>query len=461
MGLPNAKLQAFSVVSDMSTSWACSWSNHEMTDRCRRAYDHRIKGQVIRSGNPDLFPELDIQRRTALSWIRRGAGDVVSLEHEEWEPALRVRVAKLERRVALLTAVLRLLVALLRVCGFELERARVPDAAGKRRLLRAIERSRRAMPLSAALRVLGLSSARYHASVGAEQACTLEDRPSSPRSMVQRLTYRELEAIGDMVQSTEHRHMSIRGLALHAQRIGKVFAHPATWSRLIRERGWRRPRVRLYPAKPKVGLRAHEPNEARHVDVTILKLLDGSKAYVHAVIDNFSRRILAWTVAGHLDPMNTRDVLGTAAESLGTTTKASVFMDSGVENLNGAVDMVFDGSVLRRVIARIDVSFSNSLIEAWWRSLKHQWLFLHLLDNLATVKKLVAFYVAEHNQTLPHSAFEGQTPDEVYFGRGAQVPDDLAARRRVARQQRVATNRSTACSACPRAAPATGDGFAA
>jgi hypothetical protein len=32
------------------------------------------------------------------------------------------------------------------------------------------------------------------------------------------------------------------------------------------------------------------------------------------------------------------------------------------------------------------------------------------LDNLATVKKLVAFYVTEHNGTLPHSAFEGQTP---------------------------------------------------
>jgi transposase InsO family protein len=259
--------------------------------------------------------------------------------------------------------------------------------------------------------------------------------------MVQRLTYRELETIGDMVQSAEHRHMSIRGLALHAQRIGKVFAHPATWSKLIRERGWRRPRLRLYPARPKVGLRALAPNEAWHVDVTIIKLLDGTKAYVHAVIDNFSRRILAWIVAEHLDPMNTCDVLRTAAEHIGATTKASVFMDSGVENLNGTVDRVFDGGGLRRVIAQIDVSFSNSMIEAWWRSLKHQWLFLHHLDNLATVKRLVAFYVTEHNGTLPHSAFDGQTPDEMYFCRGGQVPDDLSARRRIAREQRLASNR--------------------
>jgi transposase InsO family protein len=195
--------------------------------------------------------------------------------------------------------------------------------------------------------------------------------------------------------------------------------------------------------------------------VTIIKLLDGTKAYVHAVIDNFSRRILAWTVADHLNPMNTRDVLNTAATNLDAAARATVFMDSGVENLNDNVDRLFAGSVLQRVIAQIDVTFSNSLIEAWWRSLKHQWLFLNPLDNLATVKKLVQFYVSEHNQKIPHSAFEGQTPDEVYFGRGGHVPDELAAHRHSARQQRVASNRSTICSACPRAAPIPDDGVAA
>jgi transposase InsO family protein len=131
--------------------------------------------------------------------------------------------------------------------------------------------------------------------------------------------------------------------------------------------------------------------------VSVLKLLDGTKAYVHAVIDNYSRRILAWTVANHLDAMNTHEVLERAANHLAGSSCADVVMDSGVENLNGAVDTLFDTTALRHVIAQIDVSFSNSLIEAWWRSLKHQWLYLHALDNLATVGKLVAFYVTEHN----------------------------------------------------------------
>jgi hypothetical protein len=72
--------------------------------------------------------------------------------------------------------------------------------------------------------------------------------------------------------------------------------------------------------------------------VSVLKLLDGTKAYVHAVIDNFSRRVLAWTVADHLDPMNTHAVLVEAGGHFAGPSRANVVMDSGVENLNGAVD---------------------------------------------------------------------------------------------------------------------------
>ena len=111
-------------------------------------------------------------------------------------------------------------------------------------------------------------------------------------------------------------------------------------------------------------------------------------------------------------------------------------MDSGVENLNGTVDELFDTTALRRVIAQINVSFSNSLIEARWRTLKHQSLYMHSLDNLSTVRGLVAFYVTEHSQTMPYSAFQGHAPDEMYFGRDDHVPDELPVRRQTARQQR-------------------------
>jgi hypothetical protein len=79
-----------------------------------------------------------------------------------------------------------------------------------------------------------------------------------------------------------------------------------------------------------------------------------------------------------------------------------------------------------------DVTFSNSMVESWWRSLKHGWLYINHLDSMATLRKLIEFYVAEHNQTIPHSAFDGQTPDEMYLGRGEAVPDALVRRRRLA-----------------------------
>jgi putative transposase len=127
---------------------------------------------------------------------------------------------------------------------------------------------------------------------------------------------------------------------------------------------------------------------------------------------------------------------------------ASRIADAGVENVNAQVDALIDTGVLRRLLAFTELKFSNSMIEAWWRSLKHQWLFLHSLDSVATIRRLVAFYVYEHNHVLPHSAFRGQTPDEMYFGNGEAVATDLTARALAARRARVAANRSASCPAC-------------
>jgi hypothetical protein len=46
---------------------------------------------------------------------------------------------------------------------------------------------------------------------------------------------------------------------------------------------------------------------------------------------------------------------------------------------------------------------------------------------------------------LPHSAFRGQTPDEMYFGTGDAAPADLTSRAAAARRARVEANRSAAC----------------
>jgi putative transposase len=186
-----------------------------------------------------------------------------------------------------------------------------------------------------------------------------------------------------------------------------------------------------------------------HIDTTVIRLLDGTRAYVHALIDNFSRRILAWRVAETFAPLNSVAVLVEASRAATpSATTPVVLADAGVENVNADVDDLIAADVLRRVLAFTELKFSNSMIEAWWRALKHQWLFLHSLDSVTTVRRLVAFYVQQHNQVLPHSAFRGQTPDEMYFATGDAVPADLTEHAAVARHLRVEVNRSAACGTC-------------
>jgi len=68
--------------------------------------------------------------------------------------------------------------------------------------------------------------------------------------------------------------------------LSRLFASASTWYKIIRERGWNRPRRRIHPAKPKEGLKATRPNQYWHVDTTVIRLTTGIRIYVQAVIDD-------------------------------------------------------------------------------------------------------------------------------------------------------------------------------
>jgi transposase InsO family protein len=72
-----------------------------------------------------------------------------------------------------------------------------------------------------------------------------------------------------------------------------------------------------------------------HLDTTVIRLLDGIRVYLHAVIDNFSRRILAWRVAETFAPGTTAAVLLDASRAAAPSDAALVVLaDAGVENVN-------------------------------------------------------------------------------------------------------------------------------
>jgi len=431
--------------------------------RLQNAYDHRLRLRV-HGGDVDIAQLLGVPRTTISSWKHRPAKRVITSADPARDEIdfLRTELASAKRQVACLRAWLRIALVMFRVLGISLTQHRLPEGAAKARLIRAINKSTRTIPLTAILKTIGMSPARFHAWQNKELcgiAGALTDSSSCPRTKPTQLTSAEISIIRDMITSQDYRHVTTRGLSQLAMRLDKIHASAGVWYRLIKIHQWRRPRTRTYPAKPKVGIRATKPNETWHVDMTIIRLLDGTKLYLSGVIDNYSRRIVAWKLEKTFDASITAELLNKAATNLKEVTTTiiatdtssiipKVMMDNGIENFNKTMDAMESEGSIKRVLAQVDVRFSNSMIEAWWRQLKHNWLYLNSLDTFATVEQLIRFYVNEHNSTLPHSAFKGQTPDEMYFQKGTDVPEKIQAARIIARQRRRESNLAATCPKC-------------
>ena len=416
-----------------------------MPSTIRQSYDHRIRDAIVESGDIALFPQLRIPDSTRRSWLRRGSRTVITASRARSEGGeLQTRIAELERQTAILRAVLRLFVALVRTAGISLANIRVPSAVDKSRVMRAVDAAEPIIGRRSALRVLGLRQARFRSWAALATKCELEDAPPCPRSVPARLTFEERITIRDMVESEEYKHLSLRSLAILAQRLGLVYASYETWCRLTRLNRWRRPRRRLYPAKPKIGIRAKAAGELLHIDVTVIRLLDGTRTYLHAIVDNFSRRILAWSLQPKLRAETTRRLLREALRAVSASGPVvQVMTDGGSENV-----CVGELPELEHIIAQIDVTESNSIVEALWHQLRNRWVYLHTVDTFSTLERLIVKYFNDHNTLIPRAELGGRTPDEAFFGREEDLRVRLRERHRLARAMRVAKNQQRRCGAC-------------
>ena len=97
-------------------------------------------------------------------------------------------------------------------------------------------------------------------------------------------------------------------------------ASATTWSRIVRMFGLKRDHIQVHPSKSKIGIRATGPGQIWHLNVTILRLQDGTRAFIQAVLDNFSRYVLAWKVSTDYGGLRSKELLLAAitkAQSLG------------------------------------------------------------------------------------------------------------------------------------------------
>lgn len=75
---------------------------------------------------------------------------------------LQREVIRLQARIQKLISVLRVLLVVIKISRFSLNQTRLPDGHDKRSLLRAIDRSRSALPLRSVSRIIRLPPSRYH-----------------------------------------------------------------------------------------------------------------------------------------------------------------------------------------------------------------------------------------------------------------------------------------------------------
>ncbi|MCB9236216.1 MAG: transposase family protein [Bacteroidia bacterium] len=168
-------------------------------------------------------------------------------------------------------------------------------------------------------------------------------------------------------------------VAWYALREGIVSLSLSTWYKYNRLLVIRRP----LPCKRDrqiEGLRATQPNEYWHLDVTVFKTQIGVKHYIHILMDNFSRKILAWTVADKLSAQGSVEVLKKAWMALGEQLKEvipSLIVDGGSENNAQLVESTLAEHPLpiRKLIAQGDILQSNSMVEAFNKTLKYRYLY--------------------------------------------------------------------------------------
>ena len=193
--------------------------------------------------------------------------------------------------------------------------------------------------------------------------------------------------------------------------------------RLRREMGletiWCRPRTslpdqahRIYPYLLK-GLTVNRPNQVWCSDITYVPMPHGH-AYLCAVMDWYSRKVLGWAVSNTMDQALCQAALdraigqngGRAPEIFNTDQGSQFTAEAWVSRLTGlGVRISMDGK--GRWV-------DNVFVERLWRSLKYEEIYLHEHSTVPALEAGVRRWFERYNRWRPHQALENRTPQQVH-----------------------------------------------
>ena len=171
------------------------------------------------------------------------------------------------------------------------------------------------------------------------------------------------------------------------------------------------PGHKIYPYLLR-GLAVERPNQVWAMDITYIPMARGF-VYLAAVVDWFSRRVLAWRVS---ITMEVDFCLDAVEEALARHGKPDIFnTDQGSQFTSAA----FTGLLLENGIAiSMDGRGSwrdNVFVERLWRSLKYEEVYLRAYETVAEARRLIGRYLDFFNTKRPHSSLGARTPEQAYY----------------------------------------------
>jgi len=184
----------------------------------------------------------------------------------------------------------------------------------------------------------------------------------------------------------------------------------------------RHPDHRVYPYLLR-GIVVSRPNQVWSTDITYIRLARGF-VYLVAIIDWYSRRVLAWRISNSLDTLFCVDCLEDALSLHGTP-----------EIFNSDQGSQFTSAAFTDVLKRKGIAISmdgrgraldNIFVERLWRSVKHEDVYLKGYSTVADLTLGLTEYFVFYNNERPHQSLGNRTPNAVYAdgnGGGASIPD--------------------------------------
>jgi putative transposase len=171
------------------------------------------------------------------------------------------------------------------------------------------------------------------------------------------------------------------------------------------------PGHKIYPYLLR-GLAVERPNQVWAMDITYIAMARGF-VYLAAVIDWFSRRVLAWRVSITMEVEFCLETVGDALSGYGRPTIFNT--DQGSQFTSTA----FTGLLLENGIA---ISMDgrgawrdNVFVERLWRSVKYEEVYLRAYDSVGEARASLGRYLDFYNRRRPHSSLDARTPDRAYF----------------------------------------------